>query len=68
MNTDNKSEENIKSPTGVEHDYEAHKENNPAPSKEAVFEKDEEGAGQTMKWIIPILIVLLFITYFIIRD
>jgi hypothetical protein len=68
MNTENKSEENKKSPTGVEHDYEAHKENNPAPSKEAVFEKDEKGAGQAMKWIIPILIVLLFITYFIIKD
>jgi hypothetical protein len=67
MSLDNQSEENKKSPTGVEHDYEHHKEN-PSPSKEAIFEKNEKGAGQVMKWIIPILIVLLLITYFMIRK
>ena len=67
MNTENKSEENLKSPTGVEHNYEAHIEN-PAAPEEAVFEKNEKGAGQAMKWIIPILIVLLFIVYFAIKS
>jgi hypothetical protein len=47
MNLGNQSEENKKSPTGVEHDYEHHKEN-PSPSEEAVFEKNEEGAGKAI--------------------
>ena len=66
MSLDNQSEESKKSPTGVEHDYEHHKEN-PSASKEAVFEKNEKGAGQAMKWIIPIVIALLFIVYFFIK-
>ena len=47
----------------IEKDYEAHK-GNPGPSLEAVVEKDEKGAGQMMKWIIPILVVIMFIIYF----
>jgi hypothetical protein len=63
---DKESLEN-KSPEGVERDYNHHKEN-PGPSEEAIVEKDEEGAGQAMKWIIPILLVILFIVYFIFRN
>ena len=56
-----KREENTDQP--IEHDYNAHKQD-PGPSEEAVVEKDEKGAGQMMKWIIPILVVIMFIIYF----
>lgn len=67
MNTQDKSELERKSPEGVEEDYNHHKEH-PAPSEEAIKEKNEEGAGQAMKWIIPIVIAALFIVYFIIKQ
>jgi len=65
-NTDPKHAEN---PAGtpappVEHDYEKH-ENNPGPSPQAVEEYNDKGAGPTMKWIIPIAIIILAILYFI---
>jgi len=47
----------------VETDYEAHKENpKPAPT---VNEQDNKGAGQAMKWIIPIVVIVLTIIWFI---
>ena len=47
----------------IETDYEAHKANpGPAPT---VNEPDNKGAGQAMKWIIPIVIVILLIVYFV---
>lgn len=47
----------------VETNYEAHKENpGPAPT---VNEPDDNGAGPAMKWIIPIIIVVLAIIWFI---
>lgn len=47
----------------VEQDYEAHKEN-PGPSLEAVTEKDDSSVGDVMKWLIPVLILLMLIIYF----
>ncbi|MET3114064.1 hypothetical protein AAKU52_001797 [Pedobacter sp. CG_S7] len=49
----------------IEHDYAQH-ENDPGPSPEAVFEYDKEGASKAMKWIIPVLIVILLIVYWIV--
>ncbi len=64
---DNQKEEIKKSPEGIEHDYNEHQQN-PAPSEEAVNEKDENGGGQALKWIIPICVVVLFIVYFFMRK
>jgi hypothetical protein len=61
-NTNQHSEETHQPVTPVEHDYEAHKEN-PAPAP-TVNEPDNKGAGQAMKWIIPIFIVVLIIIWF----
>lgn len=46
----------------VESDYELHK-NNPAPAP-TVNEPDNKGAGQTMKWLIPIVVLLLLVVWF----
>ena len=47
----------------IETDYEAHKSNpGPAPT---VNEPDNKGAGQAMKWIIPIVVIILLIVYFV---
>ncbi|MEO5910437.1 MAG: hypothetical protein ABIP95_06090 [Pelobium sp.] len=67
MSTQDKSELEKKSPEGVEEDYTKHQEH-PAPPVEAIEEKNEEGAGQAMKWIIPIVIAALFIVYFILKH
>lgn len=67
METTNKSEIERKSPEGVEQDYSHHQEN-PAPSEEAVVEKNENGAGLAMKWIIPICLIILLIVYLIVRE
>lgn len=48
----------------VEHDYAKH-ERDPGPSPQAVEEDNDKGAGPTMKWIIPIAIILLAILYWI---
>ncbi len=63
---ENREEEIRKSPEGVEHDYNEHKAN-PAPSEEAVNEKNENGGGLALKWIIPISVVILLIVYLIMR-
>jgi|GEM_PF-2277422 hypothetical protein len=49
----------------IETDYNAHKDN-PGPPIEAVVEEDKKGAGQMMKWIIPILVIALLLVYFFI--
>lgn len=54
-------------PKPIEKDYENHKED-PGPAKPAVTEKDENGAGQAMKWIIPIIIIALLVWWFVIRK
>lgn len=64
---DNESK-NIHSPQPIEHDYDANKENNPGPSEEAVTEKDENGAGSVLRWIIPILVVALLIVWLFFRK
>jgi hypothetical protein len=47
----------------IEHDYEAHQDNpGPAPT---VNEPDNKGAGQAMKWIIPIIVAVLLIVWFL---
>jgi hypothetical protein len=54
-------------PKPIEHDYDKHK-SDPGPSEESVVEKNNKGAGPVMKWIIPIIVVLLFILWFIYRK
>ncbi|MES2652146.1 MAG: hypothetical protein V4663_10415 [Bacteroidota bacterium] len=45
----------------VETNYSAHKDNpGPAPT---VNEPDNKGAGVAMKWIIPIVVIILLIIY-----
>lgn len=56
------SEDPNKPTKPVEHDYAAH-ERDPGPSPQAVKEENNEGAGPTMKWIIPIILVILFLVY-----
>jgi len=61
--TPNHTEDPNKPAPPIETDYEAHKSNpGPAPT---VNEPDNKGAGQAMKWIIPIVIVILLIVYFV---
>jgi len=68
---ENTTEEHIedpnKAPKPIEHDY-AHHENDPGPAPQAVEEKNENGAGPVMKWIIPILVVILLIYWFAFRK
>ncbi len=61
------SEIEKKSPGGAEEHYNEHKEH-PAPSEEAILEKNNKGAGQALKWIIPLCVVILFIIYFLVRN
>lgn len=66
-NTEEHIEDPNKQPKPIEHDY-AHHENDPGPSPQAVEEKNENGAGPVMKWIIPILVVILLIYWFAFRK
>lgn len=50
-------------PPPIETNYEAHA-NNPGPAP-TVNEPDNKGAGQALKWIIPIVIIVLLIIYFV---
>lgn len=63
--TDPKHQE---SPQGNQHpietDYSKH-EQDPGPSPQAVKEENDKGAGPAMKWIIPIVIIILGILYWI---
>ncbi|RKD18671.1 hypothetical protein BCY91_15160 [Pelobium manganitolerans] len=64
---ENKEEEFRKSPEGIEHDYNENQQN-PAPAEEAVTEKNDQSAGKTIHWIIPVCLVILFIVYLIVRK
>jgi hypothetical protein len=65
---DPKHEENPQDkPKPIETDYAKHEED-PGPSPQAVNEPDDKGAGQTMKWIIPIIVAILFILWFLLRK
>ena len=59
----NTDEQNKHITTNVETDYEAH-QHNPAPAP-TVNEPDNKGAGQAMKWIIPIIVIILLVVWFI---
>lgn len=54
-------------PKPIEHDYDKHK-SDPGPSKESIVEQNNKGGGQALKWIIPIILVMLFILWFIYRK
>lgn len=51
----------------IEHDYVKH-EADPGPSPQAVEEYNDRGAGPVMKWLIPVLIVILLVYWFIFRK
>lgn len=51
----------------VEDNYSKH-EQHPGPSPEAVNEDNDKGAGQVMKWLIPILVLILLIYWFVVRK
>lgn len=51
----------------IEDDYEAH-QNHPGPSKEAVVEEDKNGASKVLKWIIPLLVIVLLILWYFFKD
>lgn len=55
------------SPEPIETNYPQHKQH-PGPSEEAVVEKDENGAGKVLRWIIPALVVILVVCWFIVKD
>jgi hypothetical protein len=60
---DHKKETHETTPVPVETNYEAHKDNpGPAPT---VNEPDNKGAGVAMKWIIPIVVIILLVVYFV---
>ncbi|TDG35840.1 hypothetical protein EZJ43_10820 [Pedobacter changchengzhani] len=54
-------------PKPIENDYELHKAN-PGPAEPAVTEKNENGAGKALIWVIPILVIALLIWWFIFRK
>ena len=66
-NTDPKHIEKGAAPRAIENDYESHKDN-PGPGKPAVTEKDVNGAGQALKWVLPILILIALIVWFAMRK
>ncbi|MFD1631726.1 hypothetical protein [Pseudopedobacter beijingensis] len=51
-------------PNPIETDYEANKEN-PGPSEEAVTQKNDEKAGKLQPKLLPIIIAVLLILWFI---
>lgn len=51
----------------IEHDYAKHQAD-PGPSPQAVKEKDINGAAIVLKWIIPILVIILLIYWLITRG
>ncbi|PST82961.1 hypothetical protein C7T94_10045 [Pedobacter yulinensis] len=66
-NTDPQHQHGEHTPPPVEHDYSKH-ENNPGPSKEAVEERNSNGAGSILKWIIPVLVIALLVWWFLIKK
>ncbi|TDQ12091.1 hypothetical protein [Pedobacter metabolipauper] len=67
-NTDSSHTEDPNKPhKPIEHDYAKH-ENDPGPSPQAVKEDNKDGAGPAMKWIIPIILIVLLILWFVMRK
>lgn len=66
-NIDPKHTEKGAAPKPIENDYESHKDN-PGPGRPAVNEKDVNGAGQALKWVLPILIIIALIVWFAMRK
>jgi ATP-dependent Zn protease len=66
-NIDPQHTESGEAPKPIEKDYESHKAD-PGPAKPAVTEKDENGAGQALKWILPIIIIIGLIVWFAMRK
>lgn len=54
-------------PKPIETDYAKHEED-PGPSPQAVNEDNDKGAGPAMKWIIPIIVAVLLILWFLLRK
>lgn len=48
----------------IENDY-PHNQQNPGPSKPAVEEKNDRPAGNTIKWVIIVAVIVLLIVMFI---
>lgn len=60
---ENERNENEHKQVPVETNYEAHQDDpKPAPT---VNEPDDKGAGPTMKWVIPIVIIVLLVIFFL---
>lgn len=51
----------------IEHDYAKHQAD-PGPSPQAVKEKDINGAAVVLRWIIPVLVIILLIYWLITRG
>lgn len=54
-------------PNPIETDYEKNKES-PGPAREAVTEKNDEKAGRMMHIILPIIIIVLIIFFWLINK
>ncbi|WP_316829491.1 hypothetical protein [Pedobacter aquatilis] len=66
-NLDPKHTESGEAPKPIEQDYESHKAD-PGPARPAVTEKDENGAGSVLKWILPIAVIIGLIVWFAMRK
>lgn len=51
----------------IEHDYAKHQAD-PGPSPQAVKEKDINGAAVVLRWIIPLLVIILLIYWLVTRG
>lgn len=58
-----KKEDIHQTPVPIETNYNEHKDN-PGPGP-TVNEPDNKGAGVAMKWIIPIVVIILLVIYFV---
>ena len=65
--TDSNSKNKPEGQPEIETNYEEHQQN-PGPSKEAVVEEDKNGASKVLKWILPVLVILLLIVWFVIKG
>lgn len=48
----------------IEHDYSKHQAD-PGPSREAIEEKDINGASVVLRWLIPILVIALVVYWLV---
>ncbi|WP_443947148.1 hypothetical protein ACJVDH_08565 [Pedobacter sp. AW1-32] len=66
-NVDPKNDGSGEAPKPIEKDYESHKES-PGPAEPAVNEKDENGGGQALKWVLPVAVIIGLIVWFLLRK